>query len=125
VKHHSPAQLGTLLTSARENLHLSARQLSTRTGLHVTSILRIEHGEVDHPAVEVLRTLAGALGVPAADLLVAAGYGDTTALPSFAPYLRAKYRDLSDKDIADLQRSLDALTGERSSAGPIDGEDEH
>lgn len=53
---------------------MSYRALAASSGLALSHMQRLERGEVDEPSVATLRKLAGALDVPLADLLRAAGY---------------------------------------------------
>ena len=67
--------------------------------------------------------MAAALGVPAGDLFAAADYLHTSDLPSLRPYMRAKYRDLPEEAVDELERYVTELT-RRHTSGPRDREDE-
>lgn len=68
--------MGERLQSARERRGWSKRQLAERSGVHDSTILRIERGDTPNPGSETLRQLAAALGIPAAQLT-----GDAPRLP--------------------------------------------
>lgn len=61
-------RLGEILREARQRSGLSQEELSFRSGLHRTAVGQLERGERVPRADSVIR-LAGALGVPAGDLL--------------------------------------------------------
>jgi transcriptional regulator with XRE-family HTH domain len=122
---NSHMTLGQLIRHRRETLDLSLRQLGQLIGTTDTTVMRIESGEIKSPRGEVLRALAEALGLPSADLFGAAGYTVPTELPSFRPYLRAKYTDLSPADLVELEAAFDDIARRHGTDGPAPGEDEH
>jgi transcriptional regulator with XRE-family HTH domain len=69
---------------------------------------KLENGHYSSPAPKHLSTIAGVLGVAVEDLYGLAGYDIPKRLPSFQPYLRAKY-DLPPEAIADLERYFELL----------------
>jgi len=119
-------RLGRLLRQRREAQGLTTRQLEIESGVDDSSIVRLENGKQTRPSVEKLNKLAAALEVPVEDLLVTAGLTQLGGLPSFRPYLRAKYPQLPAAAEADLNRYFERL-GERygvDTRGPAPGEDE-
>lgn len=87
------------------------RELEAKSGVHRSIVSRLERGEASTPLPETLIRLAEALGADASELLTAAGYTATqaTALPSFRPYLRAKYGHLPEDAQRELAAYLDRL----------------
>lgn len=67
------ADFGQVLRQAREEQGLPLRELARRVGLDPSRLSRIEHGDRPPPSLPQIRALSQALGVPMADLLVAAG----------------------------------------------------
>lgn len=121
-------ELGDFLTTAREALGISARELARRSGIHFSNVRRIELGEVSVPNPDTLRQLADALGLDLADLFAIAGYSQPQNLPAFTPYLRSKYRDLPPDAQDELAKAFEHITDkygyDPSTNGPRAGEDE-
>lgn len=94
-------------------------------GVDFTYISKLEGGYVKQPKPEVLHGLAAALEVPAEDLFALVGYQVPEALPSFAPYLRAKYA-MNSEALADMDDYLRFIQTKYnlSTDGPAVGEDE-
>lgn len=121
---NSAVTLGQLVRDNREKLGLSLRQLGQRIGTTDTTVMRIESGEIANPRGDVLRALAEALDLTSADLFASAGYAVPTELPSFRPYLRAKYHELPPEALAELDRTFADIAKKYGTDGPRDGEDE-
>jgi transcriptional regulator with XRE-family HTH domain len=119
-------QLGDLIRQRREALGLTLRQLEELSGVDDTAIVRLESATQQKPTVEKLQRLASALDLPVEDLLITAGVQDRRGLPTFRPYLRAKYPQLPATAQAELDQYL-AQVAERYGIdldGPTSGEDE-
>jgi transcriptional regulator with XRE-family HTH domain len=116
--------LGQLVRERRDALGLSLRQLGQRIGATDTTVLRIESGEIKNPRGDLLRTLTEALDVPSADLFSAAGYTVPAELPSFRPYLRAKYGALPPAALTELEDTFADIARRYGTDGPAVGEDE-
>lgn len=91
---------------------MSVRDLERVTGINRSNISRAESGE-QAPTPDTLSKLAQALGADVSELLSAAGYTASRAegLPSFRPYLRAKYAHLpasAQRELADYLAKLEA-----------------
>jgi transcriptional regulator with XRE-family HTH domain len=65
----SVAPLRENLREARRRAALTQGELAQKAGVGVTTIVRIETGEITEPRVSTLRKLAQALGVEPRDLL--------------------------------------------------------
>ncbi len=115
-----------LLTAAREQQGISARELAKRSGVAASNIVRLERGEIAKPTTETLDALAAALELNSATLYEAAGYQRPTALPTFTPYLRSKYSGLPPAARAELTASFAKIAEKYGydPAGPAPGEDE-
>ena len=120
-------RLGAVIRSNREAAGWSLRRLEERTGIDNSLLARMEQGNIGKPAPENLRRIAEALGIPLADLYALADWAVPSELPSPGPYLRAKYRDLSESALRALTEDLNQLLarhGVDTSSGPAPGEDE-
>lgn len=69
---------------------------------------KLENAHYHQPAPELLQRIAKVLQVAPEDLYTLAGYAIPKSLPTFRPYLRAKY-DLPPEAIAELERYFDLL----------------
>jgi transcriptional regulator with XRE-family HTH domain len=116
--------IGTILSAQRKKLGISMRTLSVRSGVNQATIVRLEHGDIRSPQPDTFVDLARALGISVSDLFASAGWIPAEELPGFKPYLRAKYRDLDEQAIDDLERYADRLSARHGGQGPIDQEDE-
>ena len=63
------APLRENLREARRRAALTQGELADKAGVGITTIVRIETGEITEPRVSTLRKLAGALGIEPRDLL--------------------------------------------------------
>ncbi len=63
------APLRENLREARRRAALTQGELAEKAGVGITTIVRIETGEITEPRVSTLRKLAGALGIEPRDLL--------------------------------------------------------
>lgn len=84
-------ELGRLIAEAREAKGLSARRLEATSGLDHSFISKLEKATYQSVSAETLTTLARVLDLPPEDLFTLAGYKIPASLPSFGPYLRARY----------------------------------
>ncbi len=94
-------KLGEYIRTQREALGISLRRLAVRAGIHHSYLARMEAGDYEHPSPAILHRIAEALDLDPEDLFALAGHTVPHELPSFAPYLRAKY-DLSDQAAREL-----------------------
>jgi len=95
----------------REQRGLSIRRLAAAAGLDFSYLAEIERGGVERPGPTSLSKLATALELPLRELFTRAGYDTPRDLPTFAPYLRAKY-DLPDAAIAELAAAFERVNTE-------------
>jgi transcriptional regulator with XRE-family HTH domain len=116
--------LGAYIRQQREAADLSTRALAAEVGLDMSQIVRLEQGSVASPKAEVLSRIADTLDLPVTDLLTLAGYPTTHELPSFTPYLRAKYKDMPTEAVEELEHFFTRLARKHGVHGPIDREDE-
>ena len=103
---------------------MSIRGLEAASGVNVSSIVSLERGDILAPQPDTLKALAAALGAPVSDLFTVAGWLPADELPTLKPYLRAKYRQLDEQAIADLERYARQLADRHGNHGPLDHEDE-
>ena len=116
-------RLGAYLRSEREALSLSTRTVASAVGVDMAQIVRLEQGAVTVPKADVLAKIANLLDLPLADVLTMAGYPTTRELPSFTPYLRARY-DLPDTAVNEMEQFFTRLAAKHGVNGPVDREDE-
>lgn len=100
--------LAGYLRTAREQAGMSQRQLAARVGIHHSYLARLESGDNDSPAAEVLQTIADVLEISSADLMVFIGVKPPEGLPDLAPYLRAKYH-LDETAIREMAEHMQRL----------------
>jgi transcriptional regulator with XRE-family HTH domain len=127
MKPQQAADLGAYLRQARSNKDLSTRALAALVGVDMATIVRVERGEFASPRPDTLKAMAEALGLPLADVFAMADYVIASELPSTRPYMRAKYPDLPDAAVEQVDRYIERLVKRHGSTltGPALGEDEH
>jgi len=118
--------LGEYLRSARQAKGLSSRALARATGIDDATIVRIEQGAFGAPRPDKLRAIAEALDLPLSDVFALADYVVPAELPSFTPYLRAKYRELPESAVVEMEHYFAKLAARHGylPEGPAPGEDE-
>ena len=117
-------QLAELLRTNRQAAGLSMRQLAHASGVNVSIVSRLEAGVQPNPLPDTLKALARVLKLPITDLFVTADWLPAGELPTLKPYLRAKYRDLDERAIADIEAYANQRAQRHGGTGPIDREDE-
>lgn len=100
--------LGQYLRARRLSLGLSYQDVADESGLHYSYWTKLENGKYEQPAPRYLRIIARVLGAPIEDLYSLVGYDMPERLPTFTPYLRAKYH-LPAEAVADLERYFELL----------------
>ena len=100
--------LGEYIRDRRVSRGLSLADAAERSGLHLSYWSKLEDGQYEAPAPKHLMAIARALEVDFEDLYGLAGYESPERLPSFTPYLRAKY-ELPPEAVADLERYFELL----------------
>ena len=123
-------QLGEYLRQARTAQGLSLLKLAEATGIHDVTLGRFESGAFAAPAPDKLARIAEVLELPLADVFLLADYAVPADLPSFTPYMRAKYQGLPDDAVADIERYAEELARKHGidlaqTTGPDDGQDEN
>ena len=109
MKPEHALRLGEMIHQRRTKLALSASELAARVGVNSSTIIRLEHGGIRAPRADKLARLAEVLGLTLADVAAAAGYLVSNDLPSFEPYLIAKYPELSEAAMTELTRRFKEL----------------
>jgi transcriptional regulator with XRE-family HTH domain len=95
--------LGEYVRARRESRGWSLAEAAERSGLHHSYWSYLENGKYESPSPKHLQTIARTLEVDIEDLYGLAGYDIPHRLPTFSPYLRAKY-ELPPEAIADLEK---------------------
>jgi len=105
--------LAGVLKERREALGLSVRGLADELSVAPSTILRFEDG-TRRPTPELIKRLAKVLKTNGDELLALANH----KLPTFAPYLRAKY-DLSPEAVAELEQHFKDVSAKDSKRGRL------
>lgn len=100
--------LGTYVRAQRLALDMSLDDAAKASGLHRSYWSKVEHDQYDAPSPRYLQVMAHTLDVPFEDLFGLAGYDSPKRLPSFTPYLRAKYQ-LPPEAVRDLEKYFELL----------------
>jgi|SRR5580704_9224962 transcriptional regulator with XRE-family HTH domain len=100
--------LGTVVRSRRVSRGMSLADAAAASGLHHSYWSKLENGHYQTPSPRHLQTIAVTLKLPIEDLYGLAGYAVSDKLPTFTPYLRAKY-DLPPEAVAELERYFELL----------------
>jgi len=118
--------LGRYIRNRRTEQNLSTRELADQAGVDMATIVRLEQGAFRYPRRQTLEAVAKGLGAEISDLLSLANSTASLDLPTFAPYLRTKYRDLPAPALKELEQSFRRVTERYGYApgGPKPGEDE-
>jgi len=115
-KKGHPTQLGHRIRTLREQRGMSQLELARLVGVTRGYISQIETGIQQDVNAPLLRDIAGVLGVPASDLLAAAGY-----IPSPAEQPGVRRRRPAHEIMRELEESLPIMvpeTAQPASAGP-------
>lgn len=126
LDHKQQQTLAITLATRRHELGLSVREVGRRANLDNGTIGRLEHGTNPNPSMDSLSAIAVALELPASDLLAITGSLPKNELPTFKPYMRARYPNMPDSALADIATYAEKIAKEHGGylTGPLDGEDE-
>ena len=116
--------LAEVLRGKREALQLTMRQVEATSGVNTATIVRLERGDILTPQPDTLKALAAALDLSVSDLFAIADWVGADELPTFTPYMRAKYQDLPESAVAEMEQFFDRLARKHGVHGPVDREDE-
>lgn len=124
-----PAQvkaIGAFLRSKREALGLSMRDLEAISGVGNSVIARFETGQFGRLDPDKLARLSRALGVPLNDVLAAGGITSGADLPRYGVYLRTRYQEIPEEEIAKIERYFARIAHRYGidEDGPVSREDE-
>ena len=117
-------QLAAIIAARRAELGLSLRQVALRSGIHASIVGALEAGTTLSPLPDTLVAIAQALDLSVSDLYLLADWLPAGELPTLKLYLRAKYRELDERAIADIEAYANQRVKEHGGTGPIDREDE-
>lgn len=101
-------RLGEYIRDRRLSRGLSLNDAAKVSGLHHSYWSKLENGFYKGPSPVHLQVIARTVEVDIEDLYALAGYEIPERLPTFKPYLRAKY-NLPPEAVADLERWFDFL----------------
>jgi transcriptional regulator with XRE-family HTH domain len=116
----SYAALGAHLHRLRITQRLSLRETARRADVDPTWLSRLEQGTYGSPDLRAVGKVARVLEVDVEELYVVAGLSTGKGLPSFTPYLRAKY-DLPPEAVAQLEAHFQLLNDKYQAKGDDDG----
>ena len=117
-------QLADAVRTARQARGLTAREVARRAGVDVGTVTLLERCKIRQPRVENVRAIAEVVGLPLADVYSMLHWLPSDELPSLRPYMRAKYRDLPEDALAEVESFVEQLSRRHSTRGPVDHEDE-
>jgi transcriptional regulator with XRE-family HTH domain len=100
------------------------RQVAADAGFNVATVSQLEAGSILSPQPDTLRAIAQVLDLNVSDLYAVTDWLPAGELPTLKPYLRAKYRDLDEQAIADIEAYANRRVQRHGGTGPIDREDE-
>jgi transcriptional regulator with XRE-family HTH domain len=117
-------RLAAILRKHRLQLGLSMRQVALPAGISVGTLATMEAGSNLGPQPATLKAVAEVLQINLGQLYAELNWLPAQQLPSLAPYMRAKYHDLPDEAIAELEAYANRLIQRHGGHGPINREDE-
>jgi transcriptional regulator with XRE-family HTH domain len=117
-------RLGIFVGGRRKQLGLSMRQLAREIGTNISTISALEAGTSLSPQPDTLKAIARVLQIPISDLFITADWLPADELPTLKPYLRAKYHDLDEQAIAEIEAYANQRAQRHGGTGPIGREDE-
>ena len=100
---------GALIRRRRIERGISTHELGRLVGTKNSTIIRIEQGAFAAPRPDKLARIAAVLDMSLADVYAPAGYLVPDDLPSFGAYLLAKYRELPEAALAQLNGLFEEL----------------
>jgi transcriptional regulator with XRE-family HTH domain len=103
-------QLINLLAAKRKETGLSVNEVARRAEVDVGTVWRIEQGRIPTPKAESLKAIGRVLNIPAIDLFAIVGWIPSGELPSFGPYLRAKYPQLPAEASEEIEAQFEAVS---------------
>lgn len=93
ARAHGDETLGQRIRRRRKALDMTAKDLARAATISASYVSQLEHGKQDRPSLEVLGSLATALGMPVAELL---GEPVTLAVTAEIPPVLAELADELD-----------------------------
>jgi transcriptional regulator with XRE-family HTH domain len=100
------------------------RDVARQSGVNIATISLLEAGTYLSPQPDTLKIIARVLQLPASDLFITADWLPADDLPTLQPYLRAKYHELDEQAIADIEAYANRRAQRHGGSGPIGREDE-
>lgn len=115
--------LATLVRNRRIELGLSGREIARRAGIDNATVTLIEQCKIAQPRIDTVQALATALELPVTDFYSAMNWLPDNSMPSLRPYMRAKYQDLPEAAVDEVEKFVDWIA-DKYRSGPANGEDE-
>lgn len=104
----STANLANVIKTRRKELCMTRSELAERSGLHPSTITRIEQEVFVKPTPDSLRMIADALDIAADELYVIAGWL-TPAARQDQPAIRVIYQGVSGRVADDIEQAIAAI----------------
>lgn len=125
MEHTDLTKLADLISRTRKVAGLTRAELARRSGVAGSTITRIEEAKFC-PRAETLAAIGKVLNIPVSDLFTTVDWMPENELPSFAPYLRTKYRHLPADARKEIESTFEGIAKKYGydPSGPEPGEDE-
>lgn len=117
-------RLAAILRRHRQERGFSMRRVALQAGFNVSTLASLEAGSNLAPQPSTLKAVAEVLQIDLGQLYTELNWLPAQPLPGLVPYMRAKYHDLPESAIAELEAYANRLIQRHGGRGPIDGEDE-
>ena len=124
LTNEQAGHLATILRTRRAELRLSMRDVAADSGLQLATISGLETGSNLTPQPSTIAAIAKTLELSLSDLYAAVGWLPAGELPGLRPYMRAKFRELPEDAVAEVEAFIDQLANRHGTHGPRDHEDE-
>lgn len=102
-------KLINLLTEKRMERRLSINEVARRANVDPGTAWRIEQGMIAKPRADSLIAIGRALGINTLDLFTTAGWLTADDLPDLHTFLRAKFDQLPEASITDIEQHVAAV----------------
>ena len=112
--------LAAQIRKRRNELHLSAAEVARRAGVTTGTVTRLELAQISDPRPGNLVAIGQVLGLDPVDIFVMSRWlpSDVLPLPTYGPYVRAKYSHLPEHVLDALQDGFQSLLVEHGLAPP-------
>ena len=106
--------LSAFLKKKRTEKEMSMRKLAELANISHTEVKRIEDGTRKQPSPQVLRAIAGALGISLDEIMMIAGYVDDVPAEPIAVAKISEIDELTDDEVKEVKKYIDYLKSKRT-----------